>query len=100
MSQKYLIPMYELTLTHAERAAIDWIGNRYHNGNDLYLQLWVYSTVVPDDVDWDGEADLTFHIPEYVAWKIKEQAEAEGFAWPCFSEELAWKMTSFIHSIT
>lgn len=91
--------MYELMLTRDERLAIDWVGNRYHNGEALYLQLWAHSEVVPDDLDWDAEGVLTFRVPEHVAWQIKENADTEDGHWPCFAEDLASKMQKFIDSI-
>lgn len=93
--------MYHLTLTQAERKAIDWIGYRYTNGRNLFVHLWANSTVESDwdSPDWDDTRDLTFSIPEHVAWQIREDAEQEDGYWPCFSPELASKMQAFIDSI-
>ncbi len=69
--------MYTLTLTIHERKAIDHVGYRYSNGNDLYKLLWVGSKQTPDDADWDDARDITFIIPENVAQQIKENADNE-----------------------
>lgn len=81
--------MYELTLTKSERAAIDWIGNRYRHGDELYRLLWVESTQTPDDVDWDADCDVQFRIPENVAWTI---SEIIGEGLDCFGPELVRKL--------
>jgi hypothetical protein len=69
--------MYSLTLTADERAAIDWVGYRYSNGDELYNLLWGASKQSPDDADWDDPRDITFSIPESVAWAIAENADNE-----------------------
>lgn len=89
---------YTLTLTKDERKAIDWVGHRYSNGNDLY-KLLTDGEMTPDDRDWSDDGDITFKVPEAVAWEIKENAEAEDGFWPCFSGELASKMQRFIDGI-
>jgi hypothetical protein len=81
--------MYDLTLTHEERKALDWIGDRYRHGYELYRLLWVDSTATPDDADWDDERDITFSIPEHVAWTVGEIVD-EGL--DNFSDELADKL--------
>lgn len=90
--------MYNLTLTSEERKAIDWIGNRYATGYELYHLLFVRCEQSPEE-DWDFDGDLTFMIPEYVAWEIQDLAEQEGNLWPCFADEFKQKMISFIDSI-
>ena len=56
--------MYTLTLTRPERAAIDWIGDRYSHGHDLYLQLcradW------GDAEGWDDQEPITFTMMSMV----------------------------------
>jgi hypothetical protein len=94
--------MYELTLTLSERKAIDWVGNRYSNGADLFsaLQDCSSSSAHGEDEDaWDTDGDITFHVPEHVAWKITENAANEDGYWPCFSPELAEKMQRFVDAI-
>lgn len=89
--------MYTLTLTQGERRAIDWIGDRYAHGNDLYYRLWHDSTAVPDDADWDSPADITFTVPENVAWQIQEIVKADNLA--CFAPELVSKLQEFCDRI-
>lgn len=86
--------MYQLILTLAERQAIDWVGNRYAHGHDLYRLLWVESNPAPD-VDWDSDCEITFAIPEHVAWQIAEMGAECNYLWDCFSEELSAKLTDF-----
>ncbi len=98
---------YTLTLTAADRKAIDWIGARYTNGNDLYKLLWkeseqhqgAWANYDSEDRDWDAPTDITFKVPEYAAWQIRDNAECEDGSWPCFSPELAAKMQAFVDSI-
>lgn len=95
--------MYQLTLTHSERAAIDWVGNRYAHGHELFVQLWCHSTqqVVfteeKDELNWDDPDPITFYIPENVAWRIKELIEQDNLA--CFNHELRVKLEEFRDSI-
>lgn len=91
--------MYQLTLTANERKAIDWIGNRYSHGNELYSILWGHCLQSPDDACWDFEGEITFTVPEVAAWTIADIAEESEYRWDCFSEELAAKMQAFVDSI-
>jgi hypothetical protein len=91
--------MYRLTLTADERRAIDWVGHRYSNGTDLYRLLFVESKVEPEDADWDAKGDLTFVVPEHVAWQIAENYRAEDECWPCFADPFAAKMNQFVAAI-
>ena len=91
--------MYQLTLSKDERAEIDWIGSRYSNGNDLYIYLWLASENSPDDVDWDSDVDITFTVPEHIAWGISEIYKDNEESWPCFSQELCLKMNKFLDRI-
>lgn len=90
---------YKLLLTHAERMAIDWVGHRYTNGNELYRLLWAPCEQAPADADWDDERDITFHVPENVAWQVRDNAEQEDGYWPCFAPSLASKMQRFVDAI-
>lgn len=80
--------MYDLTLTADERRAFDWAGNRYNSGQvaDLLLDL------VPENRDWGDDADITFNIPEHVAWQINDLAEEKGYSWACFAPDFADKL--------
>jgi hypothetical protein len=89
--------MHRLTLTQAERNAIDWIGHRYGNGTDLYRLLWVHSSYSPE-VDWDYPGNITFDIPEDIGWNIAEIREEEG-GWPCFEPLLCDKLDALVDSI-
>lgn len=89
--------MYQLTLNHGERKAIDWIGDRYAHGNDLYYRLWHDSEASPNDADWDSPADITFVVPEHVAWQIKDIVEQDNLA--CFAPELCRKLCEFCDKI-
>jgi len=91
--------MYTLTLTHEERKAIDWVGYRYSNGDDLYKLLCSPGVQGDENIDWSDNATITFQIPEHIAWKIKENAESEDGFWPCFAQELTNKMQDFIDNI-
>jgi hypothetical protein len=87
--------MYTLMLTADERQAFDWVGNRYNSGRvaDLLLNL------IPEDREWADDGDITFDIPEHVAWQINELAEAEGHSWACFSPKLAEKLNELCWGI-
>jgi hypothetical protein len=82
---------YTLALTKSERAAIDWIGGRYRHGDELY-RLLIGCTQTPDDADWDDNREITFNVPEHVAWTISEIIE-EGL--DCFSGNLRHKLYYF-----
>ena len=83
---------YTLTLTRDERRAIDWIGNRYRHGDDLFLLL-IRCRLQPDELDWDGDGPMTFHVPEYVGWELSDIIDADGLT--CFGPELCDKLRAF-----
>lgn len=91
--------MYTLTLTLAERQAIDWVGNRYGHGDELYTLLWHDCTASPDDADWDSPQDITFEVPEFVVWDIYNIGEECDFQWDCFSEDFCKKLNEFCEKI-
>ena len=84
---------YRLTLTKGERAALDWVGYRYRHGDELYRLLWGKCEQSPDDADWDDPRDITFAIPESVAWTISEIIDEDNLA--CFADELRSKLYHF-----
>jgi hypothetical protein len=93
---------YKLTLTKEERKAIDWIGNRYPHGHDLYRLLWIESKVENEScinpwdlADWGYDEDITFLIPESVAWEIDAMGLGSCYKWDCFSDELVIKLNAF-----
>lgn len=86
--------MYRLTLTHDERQAIDWIGGRYAHGDQLY-RLLCECDATPEtaDFDWDDERDITYRVPEHVAWRIVDVIAEDSLA--CFAGELQDKLYAF-----
>ncbi|MFX6949509.1 hypothetical protein ABTH81_20720, partial [Acinetobacter baumannii] len=78
---------------------IDWVGHRYYHGDDLRRCLWVESQQDGEERDWDDPVDITFLIPEHVAWHIHNMAEECGYNWDCFAPELAGKLTDFCQGI-
>lgn len=89
--------MYTLILTSDERKAIDWIGDRYSHGYDLYSLLvqsyWITSA------NWDDNCDIEFRIPENIAWQIQEIGEECQYRWDCFAPGFAHKMNEFCDKI-
>jgi len=88
--------MYQLTLTKPERYAFDWVGYRYDTGDCVGNLL---RQCLADGHEWDDAGDITFRIPEYVAWEINEKSEMEDGLWPCFADELKAKMQALCDSI-
>jgi len=91
---------YSLTLSLDERKAIDWIGNRYAHGQDLYEALMCSDTQMsPDDADWTSPVDIIFTIPEYIAWQINDIGAESNYLWDCFAPAFAGKLTQFCFRI-
>ena len=90
--------MYDLTLTKSDRDAFDWVGGRYATGDQVARLL---CRCLPDSgfPQWNDDLEITFKIPEFIAWEIKECYEAEGQQWPCFNAELCDKLNSFLAKI-
>lgn len=92
--------MYRLTLTSGERRAIDWVGNRYAHGDELYRLLWAgCKHMLPEGADWDSEEEITFIVPESIAWSIADIADQCDNRWDCFADELAAKLSRLVGSI-
>ena len=89
---------YSLTLSESERDAFDWVGHRYSStGFDMASMI---QEGMPEDKEWgDSKGDITFNIPEWAAWQMAELAQSEEHQWPCFSENLAQKMSAFVDAI-
>ena len=87
--------MYSLTLTADERRAFDWVGDRYNSGKVANL----LTDCIPEDREWGDDGDITFAIPEHVAWEINGLAEEEDHTWACFAPELAAKLNEFCWAI-
>ncbi|MHC4300600.1 MAG: hypothetical protein ACYS7Y_25265 [Planctomycetota bacterium] len=91
---------YTLTLTSAERKAIDWVGHRYAHGDDLSNVLLSCDWVCMEaEDDWDGPHPLTFLISESDAWAIQQIADDEDHRWDCFARSLVGKMEAFLETI-
>jgi len=91
--------VYSLTLTKAERQAINWVGNRYRHGDEL---ADILIECMDEDIEYflDGDDnDITFNIPEYDAWDINRIGDECNYQWDCFSPQFAAKMTSFCMGI-
>ncbi len=88
--------MYTLTLTHDERRAIDWIGDRYRHGVELCDLLAECPATGDGDDMWNGNDDITYTVPEHVAWQIGDIVR-EGL--DCFSPALVAKLTAFADAI-
>lgn len=92
--------MYELNLTSDERKAIDFVGNRYGVGHDLYKLLCASGVVwEPNDQDWDSTSNIIFRLPERVAWSINEILIAEDFGAALFADEFRAKLMRFSEEI-
>ena len=96
--------MYKLTLTLGERKAIDFVGDSYRHGHELYTLLCRADWYIEngDNVgDWDCANDLTMHIPEHLAWDIRDLIEDTfndtGLA--CFADSLRSKLFDFSNAI-
>ncbi len=87
--------MYTLVLTSDERRAFDWVGDRYNAGQVASMLI----DHLPEDREWADEGDITFDLPEHVAWEIQRLAEEEDLLWPCFSPELRSKLNDFLGQI-
>lgn len=87
--------MYQLSLTHEERKAIDWVGHRNWNGHQLNLYLSHCDYVG----EWDCDVEITFSIPEHIMWKIGRSWSLENCEIPYFSEELSSKFLHLFDSV-
>lgn len=87
---------YKLTLTHTERRAFDWVGFRYNSGD---IGRLLFLECCPEDAEWSEPGDITFTIPEHIAWEIRDLAEEENCGWPCFCTALRDKLNEFLETI-
>ncbi len=88
--------MYALTLTANERKQMDWVGGRYAHGHDMYTILQRECESSPD-VDWDDESNITYAIPEHVAWCIANLLDESNY--DCLSSSFVSKLTAFLDCI-
>jgi hypothetical protein len=93
--------MYNLLLTGDERSAIDWIGNRYDHGDDLRGLLteceMVADEIESEYIEWSGDYDIEFFVPEHVAWAINEIIDNGNLE--CFAYPLVSKLLDFANSV-
>jgi hypothetical protein len=89
---------YTFTLTRSERRAIDRVGQRYANGNELYRLLWMDSTPSPAFQDWISPREIAFTLDAPAAWRLAEIRDKENGRWPCFAAELARKLDDLCHA--
>jgi hypothetical protein len=92
---------YTLTLTKSEREAMEWIGDRYYWGRKLLDILTIRGDAVMelDTADAWGYCDVTYTVPEHVAWEIRDNLESEDGFMPCAGSELSAKLRQFCDSI-
>lgn len=96
---------YSLTLTAPERRAIDFVGDRYSHGYELY------DILMDDDCErfnfdkedehgeWDDDEDIQFNMEEYLAWDLKDICQEDNYALPLFNETLKAKLIDFCAKI-
>lgn len=87
--------MYDLTLTADERQAFGWVGDRYNSGKVADL----LTDCLPEDWAWGDDGEITFEIPEHVAWQINDLAEEEDYSWACFAPDLTGKLNELCSGI-
>lgn len=90
--------MYKLTLTRSERMAIDWVGDRDWNGDELSRCL--LGSFANPDQEWGDDGDMTFFIPEHDAWDMLALYEDNRRLIPHFSSEFRAKLEDFFKGIT
>lgn len=88
--------MYTLILTADERRAFDWVGDRYHAGAVADL---LRDCIPEGQPEWEDDGEITFLLPEHVSWRVRDLAEEEGNAWPCFAPDLACKLNDLCWGI-
>lgn len=89
---------YRLTLSENERDAFDFAEGRYGWG-DWARVLAFECESVPAMRDWNTSGPITFLVPEYKAWGLKESAESDDAPFPCAAPALAHKLQHFVDSI-
>lgn len=89
---------YKLTLTAADRKAINFVGDRYAHGTELYQLLWHDSQCDPEDW-WEYDGDMVITVPEHIAWEVQRiRAICEG-RWDLFDTPLRRKLNEFCDRI-
>ncbi len=87
---------YQLTLSRSERDAFDWVGDRYATGDEWSRLL---CDCMGEDDEWSADHDITFRVPEHVAWELNDLAESEDYLFPCFARELTARLLDFCMAI-
>lgn len=92
--------MYSLTLSKSERLAIDFVGRRYPEGHDFY-KLLCCAGRSPVDADWDDPREITFTMPEHLAWEVRDLLDAKGcnYGAALFANEFRNKLIEFCEYI-
>ncbi len=85
---------YTLTLSSADRSAIDWVGGRYAHGDELSRLLTTHGVW---NGDWDDDGDIVFRMPEHVAWHVADIINESML--DCFNGELCEKLRTFADRI-
>lgn len=97
--------MYKLTLTRDERKAIDWLGECYRHGHELYTLLcvgdWTTESGNELTADWDCADALVITMPEYIAWEVKELIDDSliGGKLDCFCDDFTDKLLDWCRTI-
>lgn len=82
---------------------MDWIGGRYFWGDQLGSLLTGDCFTLDNDTEhrteWDDSEDITFRVPENIAWTIRDNLEAEDSWMPCAGSELSAKLRQFCDRI-
>lgn len=91
--------MYQIKLAQEDRQAIDWIGHRYGHGTSLKNILESLEVERNPDVDWESDLDITYQLPEYKAWELKEVVEEDNLDCINLGSNLAQELTCLINSI-
>lgn len=89
--------MYKLTLSADDRSAIDWVGNRYSHGDDLFKAIMGGDSENKSDCWSESEGDITFILPEAIAWDVTDIINGSNL--DCFGEALCRKLRSFADRI-
>jgi len=88
--------VYQLTLSQSDRQAIDFCGDRYPHGDDLF-KILIHCDTQPEADGWYYPGPLTFQIPENIAWEIAELLKDSDYS--LLGDNLKYKLLTFIDSI-
>lgn len=86
--------MYTLTLSRDERRAVEWVGNRYWNGDEF---RFILMDCINHGSEWDDAGPVTFFVDEFQAWNILDLSRSDG--WTCFSPAFVDKLELFLEKI-